>query len=341
MKKSYNKITIYENSIKNKILRNVTIELLTKCNWRCKHCYIDSHTVSGLPKEKIFEILKELRKSYTFDITFTGGEIFFRQDTMEIIEYARNLGFNVSLLSNVSLLDEDKIKKLKKLNIFKMYCTIFSMNCDIHDNITTIKGSLEKSIENIKLIKKYGIDLEIRTILMKENQNEYKNIYNFCIENDIEYTATTSVFPSIDGCKRPTDLRIDDKQKLKEIIKDIDYIRKFDKKRDDIIQDSICCNILFNSLYIDSNGDIYPCNLLYIKLGDIYINNILDIWKNSPVLNELQNYKSSDLNSCNKCEAKDFCYRCTGIVKLEGKSIFEKDSKECELAFIRKSLFDD
>lgn len=36
----------------NKNLYNVVLELTTKCNWKCRHCYISEHSDNGMPKEK-------------------------------------------------------------------------------------------------------------------------------------------------------------------------------------------------------------------------------------------------------------------------------------------------
>lgn len=78
-----------EDHILNKIYNNntlfsVTIELTTKCNWRCKHCYIESNYNGNLNKNIIFDIFEELRNLGTFEIILTGGEIFCRNDILDI-----------------------------------------------------------------------------------------------------------------------------------------------------------------------------------------------------------------------------------------------------------------
>lgn len=67
--------------------------------------------------ETVKKLLYDLRALGTFDITFTGGEIFLRQDLFEIIEIAINLNFRINLLSNASILDKQKIEKLANLYI--------------------------------------------------------------------------------------------------------------------------------------------------------------------------------------------------------------------------------
>lgn len=95
----------------------VTIELNTTCNLRCEHCYIPKHTDCGMSTETVKRLLDDLRRLGTFELVFTGGEIFLRKDIEEILDYSRDLGFSVKLFTNVTLIDEDIAKKLKDKSI--------------------------------------------------------------------------------------------------------------------------------------------------------------------------------------------------------------------------------
>ena len=148
---------VHTLAAENGTLTVATIELLTKCNWRCQHCYLPSHVDEGLSKNVIFDVLDQLRDLGCFELALTGGEIFYREDCMDIIRKARELGFSVFLLTNISMLDESKIKELADLYISNISCSIFSLDEDIHDSITGVKGSLRKALENIMLIKKFNI----------------------------------------------------------------------------------------------------------------------------------------------------------------------------------------
>lgn len=162
---------VIETSIKNKNLYNVQIEITERCNWRCKHCYLPEYQNYGIEKEKLFELFIELRKLGVFELTLTGGEIFTRKDIFEIIKCARKLGFNLTLFSNISLLNEVKIKILSEFYLSSISCTIFSMRDEIHDYITQKKGSLQRCIKNINLLRIYNIPVEIKTIITKKNLN--------------------------------------------------------------------------------------------------------------------------------------------------------------------------
>lgn len=58
---------------------------------RCEHCYIPEHNNSGFEHDRIINLLYELRELGVFNVSFTGGEIFLREDILEIISVARKL----------------------------------------------------------------------------------------------------------------------------------------------------------------------------------------------------------------------------------------------------------
>ncbi|MEG0619097.1 MAG: radical SAM protein [Bacilli bacterium] len=329
-------ISIYDKAKINNTLVYATIELLTKCNWRCKHCYLPSHNHYGLSKEKIFDIFKQLRELGCFEIEFTGGEIFYREDTLEILKKAREMGFNVNLLTNVSLLDENKIKSLCDMYIYKIECTIFSLNEEIHDSITGVKGSLKKAMSNIMLMKKYNMKLKIKTILMKDNIDSYKDLKLFCEKHGFDYLATSSIYPKNDGDLSPQELALSIEQ-LESVIPEIDEIRKFKLKSID--PDKHICNSLRYSLIIDSYGEVYPCNMLRVTLGNVHKQSLKNIWYDSKILRELKDIRWNRLEHCLSCDKNSFCFRCAGLAFLETGNKLDKCPSECKNANIRLKNF--
>ncbi|MCX8191745.1 MAG: SPASM domain-containing protein, partial [Nitrososphaerales archaeon] len=58
------------------------------------------------------------------------------------------------------------------------------------------------------------------------------------------------------------------------------------------------------------NGDIIPCMLLQIKIGNVKEESIIKIWNESPILAKL---RSRELDGeCGKCFYKDVCAGCRG-----------------------------
>lgn len=324
---------VIETSIKNKNLYNVQIEITERCNWRCKHCYLPEYQNYGIEKEKLFELFIELRKLGVFELTLTGGEIFTRKDIFEIIKCARKLGFNLTLFSNISLLNEVKIKILSEFYLSSISCTIFSMRDEIHDYITQKKGSLQRCIKNINLLRRYNIPVEIKTIITKKNLNTWKEVYNFAKSNNCMYSIDYEIFPQNDGNTKPLLLSLD-REEFYNNCNDLDNMRGFQAKSHS--KNEYACDQLRNYLFINSRGDVYPCEKFYLKLGNIYSDKIEEIWKNSKILNNIQEIKWCDLKTCSNCKIDKFCLRCPGMAYREMGSEYSLSKTACEKAKIRE-----
>lgn len=326
---------IVENSNKNNVLHSIMIEIQSICNWRCKHCYIPNYT-KQIKTEKILDILKELREMGTFEVVLTGGEIFYRNDTIDIIRIARNMGFNVTLMSNISLLDEYKIKELKNLFISTISCTVFSLDEEIHDFITNVKGSLKKILENIYLINEYDIPLEIKMPVLKYNQNCIDKLHEFCIKNNLKFKPDLSITTKLDGDTEPQNLMLENNE-LERLISKVDNIvgyRKFKENKDN----QLVCERMNCSLSINSDGDINPCNLLPIPIGNIYKDRLKDIWKNSELLCKLSKIKYGDLENCKKCDVKDYCVRCPGTEYMNSGRLYGCSNLSKKIATVRYNV---
>jgi len=84
---------------------SVHVDLTYRCNERCIHCYLDHEDHGEMSTAEIKNVLSQLAESGTLFLTFSGGEIFLRQDIFELIEFARDLHFDVSLKTNALLID--------------------------------------------------------------------------------------------------------------------------------------------------------------------------------------------------------------------------------------------
>ncbi|MFH1381236.1 MAG: radical SAM protein, partial [Candidatus Omnitrophota bacterium] len=81
-------------------------ELTYRCNFRCVHCYVAADKKKKeLGIEEVKVILDQLKKAGCFHVGFTGGELFLRKDIFKILNYAKQSGFRISILTNGFLID--------------------------------------------------------------------------------------------------------------------------------------------------------------------------------------------------------------------------------------------
>ncbi len=324
------------------ILLNVTLELLTKCNLNCIHCYIPNHSENGLDENILDNLFKNLREMGALYLNITGGEIFLHKNIMQIIKKARLLGFSTNLLSNATLLNEDQIKELSYLHISSFGTTVFSINPRVHDSITQVNGSLNKTIANIMLLQKYNIPVEIKTPVITSNLSEIKAVEKFCNDNNFIFIPSPTITPKSNRDKSPIKLRIPDDQ--------MDYVMGMiitnslpsteDALKEMRNEDSICLQIK-NSIFINAVGEIFPCINFYFKIGDIFSSDLKTTWYKSPERLFLLSLRKKDLQECPSCKLKQVCFHCPGQALSENGSLYAcspsaKRIAEAEYRFNKK-----
>ncbi|MDR2043885.1 MAG: SPASM domain-containing protein [Clostridium sp.] len=172
---------------------------------------------------------------------------------------------------------------------------------------------------------------------MKPNKDSYENIISFCDEHKIQYLGTTNVFPKHGHHKVAESLRLTYEENG-DILKRIDQYRGFHTPKV-ITPNSYVCNSIKHSLYIDSSGCVYPCNMLPVELGNINQRTISEIWYTSEKLSKIAQLKWLDLKICNSCESKSFCSRCAGIALICSGDLCFPDPIECDNAHYRNSEY--
>ncbi len=311
---------------------SVMIELLTQCNLRCTHCYLPEHNNPGISSEKVISLLHEMKTLGILNVAFTGGEVFLHPNIFEFIETARKLHMRVTLLSNGTLINDNIAKKLAELHITEFSTTMFSLNPSIHDAITQKKGSLNALLNGLEILKKHGVRVKVKTPIMELNAFDFLEVKQFCDENGFNYMCSPTIFSKNDGDASPKELSAQ-YNTMALILKDVDRLYRDDRKT--MHQYDVPCTAIFYNLSIDANGDVYPCNALLQKIGNIHDNTIEDIWNNSSDLKLIQDITNADLSECNDCKYIEYCDRCPGRAYLEGDGIKACDPLAKMLAEIR------
>ena len=125
------------------------------CNNNCIFClYGDRKGMRS--SEELKKTMDELRK-YSNDIMLTGGSAY-REDYLEILRYAKGLGFKVHIDHNLRLFANKEFAKkvLEILPDARFSCSLHSQAPEIHDKITRVKGSWKQTVRGIKNIVESG-----------------------------------------------------------------------------------------------------------------------------------------------------------------------------------------
>lgn len=320
-------------SIKKKIPFYIFFELTKRCNLNCIHCYIVREKRQELSAGKIKEILDQLKEANSLIINFSGGEVFTRKDFFEIAQYARKQKFAIKIFTNATLINSHVAEKIRELKSLRVEVTIYSTNPKIHDYITGVSGSLQRSLNGLKELSKRKIPLRIKCPLLKQNVKDYKNIIKLSNNLNAKYQFDPVIFPKSNGKNEPLKFRIGTKE-LRRILSD-PLLKDKDTR---YFNPDIVCSAGHNSCTITSYGDVLPCILLPINLGNLKIKRFEEIWESSKKLQALRDIEWQNLKVCSSCRLSANCIRCPGLALLEDKNLLGPSQRACKITQIKSFL---
>lgn len=319
----------------------VQFELTFRCNERCKYCYCvtDKPERDELTTEEIKRVLDELYELGVFEITFTGGDLFVRNDTFEILEYAYKKTFLINIFTNgLALTDADFIR-LKMIHPKSIHFSIYNYIPEKHDAFTSVRGSFERTVSAIKKCVALGIPTNIKTCVTQTNADDMGGILNLAKTLGTTIQISMSVTAKNDGDLSPTQYRLkttEDYARIMRIVNKNMVIHcsgEYQEIRED---NGRICGAGSNSLNINPYGDVFPCNALLLSCGNVKQNSVREIWENSSVLRKIRQFTIDKVKGCETCDMLGFCNFCPGNALTETGDPLKKYSEACTLTKAKK-----
>lgn len=153
----------------------VQFELTQRCNNRCFFCYNDIGQVAGneLSTDEVKRILNEMAAAGVFRVNFNGGEPLLRSDFLDICCCARDIGLEIHMNTNATLVTKEVAERLSCL--MPSVCTsLLSSNQATHDAMSGRVGSFQEALRGMDLLRDQGIRIEVNVCTTMDN---YRDIY--------------------------------------------------------------------------------------------------------------------------------------------------------------------
>lgn len=305
---------IQQKCFDNHWLFTACLELTYRCNEKCIHCYVDAPYDSSveLSTAEYRDVIDQLKELGCMGILLTGGEATLRSDFFEIAEYIKSQGILFDIYTNGLMLSDQDLERMIAMKPNSISFSFYGGTPEVHDRITTVTGSFEKSLKSLMTVKCAGVDTYIKTVVMNDNAEDYENLLRLGQRLCIPVLSSLSIMPSHGG-KSAEPFRLLDQERYIQILElQKKYnVNAFDRqvgKRGRYI-----CASGLDALSIDPFGNVHPCNAHPLLLGNVRSHRLRDIWENSEELKALRDIRPTDLSpECQNCEELDWCGVCMG-----------------------------
>lgn len=332
------------------------IEITSRCNERCVHCYIPhEYKTSNMEPELYYRVLDELEEMQVINVTLSGGEPMVHPEFLSFLKAAKAKDFNVGVLSNLTLLTDEIVDVLKEGNPSFVQVSLYSLNPDHHDAITTITGSFEKTRCAILKLIDNNVPVQISCPVTKINKGDYIDVAKWAAEHRIRATTDYSIMAKYNHDISNLDYRLTPLECREVMVKMIESDKEYqseilasnyEAEVERLVNngDQPFCGIGISTCCMVANGDVFPCaGWQSMNCGNLYENTLQYIWKESKQLAFLRNIRRKDIPKCMNCDNKAFCSPC--LVRFANESLsgnpLEVAEYFCEVAAMNKEVVDE
>jgi len=337
------------------------LEITSRCNNNCRHCYINLPAQDKKAKEKeiplsfIETIADQARDLGALWCLITGGEPLLREDFTEIYLSLKRKGLLVSVFTNATLINSRHIELFKKYPPRDIEVTVYGVTRETYEQVSRVPGSFERFRRGLDLLLEAGIKVRFKAMALRSNAHELREISDFCRERTKDYFRFDPILH----------LRYDrDPLRNEEIISErlaprkIVEIEQADQQRFDGLKsgcDSLIlpecedkvCNHLFHcgsgnhSFAVSCEGFYRPCPSLWHPgcLFDLKQGSLDSAHNNfTPQVRQLRSDNQEFLEKCRRCTIINLCIWCPAHAYLETGFLDAHVKYFCEVANARKEM---
>ncbi len=303
-------------------------EITLKCNLSCLHCGSSAgeKRKTELDTSQALKICSDLKDAGCLSVALMGGEPFLRADFWDIAARIRELGMDLSVITNGTIFKEDFFEKLKSLSPRAVAVSIDGAKKETHERIRGVNGCYEKSWKFINFALRAGLPVSVITTVSKLNIGELKEMSEQLMDKKIAWQIQTA---GSEGERFSKEYLLD-REEFYGVGVFIDWLRKtYSPYRLPVIgaHDLGYYSFFLNDLSIygqwpgcqagrsvigiRSNGDILPClsiNDDRFAAGNALKTSISELWNNDRFWEAFRNFKKNDTGeNCSSCDKFEEC----------------------------------
>ena len=328
--------TFYE---RHALPSSLHIDLTNACTERCIHCYIADYKPRFLPMELGKRVLREFREAGGLTVMFSGGECMLHPQFRDFIHFAIGLNLNFVVMSNLTRCDADMVAFLAEVQPQFVNVSLYSMEAEEHDIITTIPGSWQKTMRAILALEAAGVPVRLASPIMQANRHALPALREFAKAHHMHLIPDCDIFGQVDHNCSNQSCALSPAETECVWREHSDLFYKAPATPEHCAPEARVCEIGKSSMNLNAEGIFYPCDGCHgIVLGNAYEQSFAEVW-NGEKIKALRELRNRDFGECAHCENRPWCKVCPTRNFNETSDMFTHAPARCLAAQIRRKVF--
>lgn len=304
-------------------LGTVALYLTKACNLRCRYCFLDAGKPypDELSTGEFTSLLHDLRGQGVETLQWLGGEPTLRRDLFEIAATGKDLGFDMHLLTNGTLVTPESARKIRD-HFSGVQVSLDGLR-EINDAFRG-EGSFERITRGIRTLLDAGNQVVVSCVVTRRNIDALETYFEYLAE----LGATSLHFMNLQSCGRGRDAPSTGVPTFEFATK---LTRLWENWRDTFLipipkllklprhYRKLNCRPGNGVLEIDPRGRVFPCYFYMergVAAGSVRDADLAEIYRESRLLNRL---RANTVDTREKCRDCDYRYLCGGGCMGENK----------------------
>ena len=309
------------------------------CDLACVHCRAAAQPKRNrfeLTTEEGFHLIDQIAELRPKVFVLTGGDPLKREDTYELIQYARAKGLEPSLTPSATpLLTEEAVTKMKQHGLGRMAVSLDASNAAEHDAFRRVDGSFDLTLRAIRQAAREQIPVQVNTTVTRRTVGDLPNMV--ALLEDLGITMWSVFFAVPTGRAKESDLitgreveelfgflfetskRVPFSIRTTEAMHYRRYVLQHGGAmplgvhpnpdaldRNGAPRAPRGVNEAKGFVFISHIGDVYPSGFLPLKAGNVRQEPLSDIYRTSKLFVALRDPDNLH-GKCGRCDYRDLC----------------------------------
>lgn len=329
---------LFFKAAKNQIPLYGVLELLPICNLNCDMCYVrlskqEMEEQGRLRSvEEWISLAEQMKEAGTLFLLLTGGEPLLFPGFRELYTRLKEMGMILTINTNGTLINEEWASFFAKNKPRRINITLYGSKNETYETLCHKKDGFDRTIQGIKLLKNYDIDVKINGSLVKKNFDDRMEIIEIGEKYDIPVRIDTYMYPASRERKLPFNFqeRLEPQEAARarvEILKKEmgeEIFRQYREQTLALVENAeegenksghMTCRAGQTSFVVNWKGMLRSCIVMDHPSYPVFESeeNFTTLW--NKVVQETKQIKTS--SECNQCRIRSACNTCAAAAIAE------------------------